>query len=80
MLALQVEEILNRLHLPHQSINATIYTNYYAVIMRVKLYPNITYTTDNIAPVHSTITGSSSIAGCHIIKDSVFSAVYISNG
>ena len=70
--------MLSRLQLSHESINTVIYPNDSAVIISVKLFPNITYTKDTI--IHSTITESSSIAGCHITDDSVHSALYISSG
>jgi len=78
-MTLQVEEILNRLQLPHDSINTTIYPNEPAVILRVELFPNITYTINSVSLVHSAIIEASSIGGCHIINDSVYSVIYISN-
>ena len=75
-----MEELLNNLPLPYESINATIYPNDLAIIIRVTLYPNTTYNTDNVSTVHTAITESSSIAGCHISTDSVYTSVYISSG
>ena len=75
-----MEEVLNSLQLPHESINATIYPNNFAVIIRAGLYPNVTYTTDDVTTVHTAITESSDIAGCNMINDSVYTSVYISSG
>lgn len=72
--------MLNRLQLPYESINTDIYPYDSAVITTVKSFPNTTYTTDTVSVLHSTITKSSSIAGCYITDNSVHSALYISSG
>ena len=72
--------MLNRLQLPFESINTDIYPYDSAVIMTVKSFPSINYTRDTISVLDSTITESSSIAGCHITDNSVHSALYVSSG
>lgn len=79
-MTLQVEEMLNKLKLSHDSINTAIYPNDHAVIIRVKLYSNISYTIDNTSVIYSTILESPDITDCHIISDSLYSAVYLPNG